>query len=112
MQLHTFHPFNPIFIIGLLCDFKLACVIKGMNNGEAIQLFNYFMKKSAAVSLIQLASEHKDQITYSFGWKNTMMTTHPQIVNYLLHTCDTEKILLTHRTNETIFTQPSIKTPS
>lgn len=92
MNPHTFDLLNPISVIGFLRNFKLACGTNQIHESVALWPFHFFMKKSfSAASQSRLASNQMARTRVSSKAKTTKLTTHQQVVNYLLRTYETDK---------------------
>lgn len=90
---HISDPFDPISILRLLKNFKLASDTSGLQEGVAMSFFHFFINKSASTVLDAIISW--DPSTRNASRKTTVKSryiiTYPQAVIFLLEKFPTDE---------------------
>lgn len=112
MNSHFFAFLHSILITVSLWNFKLACIVKGINEGATIWIFKIFMKKPGSEVLkTRVVSKQKAQSRMPSCGKTTTLNIYSQVVKHLLGTSVTDENIAD--TDEIVmFNQLQGKTPS
>lgn len=102
MKTANFKPSDPISLLPFLQNFKTACNSNGIHEEAAIKLFQHFMKDPAKSALVHSVCDTKEDDPQQDG----KLTTHCQVVHYLLTTYATDDLIAEAEADINNFKEP------
>lgn len=100
MKAPFFNLKEPIFIIGFLTTFKLACNTDNIRDGAAMRLVPHYVNETLANELNSrmCATDKSSPITSSVrnveNWSHNLLGSYSEVVNYLLKRFATDQAIV------------------